>query len=522
MDVRRSERCDIIRAPMERIVLDGETLTLAALEKLARGEAEATLAPEAARRMNESRAHVEACLAAGRTVYGVTTGFGVFAEVVISAEKSLELQKNLILSHCAGLGEPLPIPVSRAMMALRANALAKGFSGIRVEVVELLLRMLADDLIPVIPSQGSVGASGDLAPLAHLAASMLGVGEVWHRGERISAAEGLRRLKAEPVVFQPKEGLAMINGTQAICAIGGLALARASRLADLADAIAAMTLDALEGTDVAFDARIHEARPHEGQQRVAARMRALLAGSGIRESHRDCARVQDAYSLRCIPQVHGAARDALAFAASKLEIEINSATDNPLVFSDGAVLSGGNFHGAPVALACDVAAIAMTDLASISERRVERLVNPALSGLPPFLVREGGLNSGFMIAQVTAAALVSESKTFAHPASVDSIPTSANKEDHVSMGPIAARKLERIVANAAGVLAIEAICAAQALEFRRPRRSSATLERLHERIRAKIAPWERDRYLHPDLVAMEALLDPLWTELELALRSSES
>ncbi len=499
---------------MERITLDGRSLTLDNLERIARAGADAMLAPRAAERMRASREIVERYVAAGKTVYGVTTGFGVFADVAISPEKSVELQRNLILSHCAGVGEPLEGAVVRAMMALRANALALGFSGIRVEVVELLLRMLNEDFVPVIPAQGSVGASGDLAPLAHLAAALMGVGEVLLRGERMDAAEGLGRIGAAPVVFQAKEGLAMINGTQAITAIGGLALARARRLLDLADVLAAMTLDALQGTDVAFDARIHEARPHEGQKLVAARLRALLAGSPLRESHRGCGQVQDAYSLRCVPQVHGAVRDAVAFAAGKVEIEINSATDNPLVFEDGAVLSGGNFHGAPVAMACDVAALALTDLASIAERRIERLVNPNLSGLPPFLVEEGGLHSGFMIAQVTAAALVSESKTLAHPASVDSIPTSANKEDHVSMGPIAARKLERIVENVANVLAIEGICAAQALEFRRPLLSSAPLERAYDAIRCAVAPWKADRYLHADLVAMRRILDEVLAAAE--------
>ncbi|MGH9457832.1 MAG: histidine ammonia-lyase [Thermoanaerobaculia bacterium] len=494
---------------MERIALDGRSLDLGALERIARGEAVAGLDPAARERMSASRAVVDRCVAEGRTVYGVTTGFGVFADVAISPENRIELQRNLILSHCAGVGDPLQPAVVRAMMALRANALARGLSGIRPEVVEVLLRVLESGIVPVIPSQGSVGASGDLAPLAHLAAAMMGVGEAWVDGERFTADEALRRRGIELVVFEAKEGLAMINGTQAICAIGGLALAEARRLADLADLFAAMTLDALQGTDAAFDARIHEARPHDGQREVARRMRALLAGSGIRESHRDCGKVQDAYSLRCIPQVHGAVRDALAFAVRTFEIEMNAATDNPLVFAEGDVVSGGNFHGAPVALASDFAAVAMTDLASISERRIERLVNPSLSDLPPFLVREGGLHSGFMMAQVTAAALVSESKALAHPASVDSIPTSANKEDHVSMGTIAARKLAAIVENAAHVLAIEGICAAQALEFRRPLRSSEAVERAYSRIRRSAAAWDADRHLHPDLVAVRRDLDAI-------------
>lgn len=468
------------------------------------------LSKNARENMERSRQVIEEILAAGRTVYGVNTGFGVFSEVTIPAEDVLRLQKNLILSHCAGVGEPLAVPMARAMMVLRANALAKGHSGIRVEVVETLLALVGGDCVPVIPSQGSVGASGDLAPLAHLAAALMGVGEVFFKGRRQPAADALRALELKPVTYQAKEGLAMINGTQAITSIGGLAVARALRLCDLADAFAAMSLDALRGTDAAFDERIHQARPHEGQITVARRMRALLMGSALRESHRDCGKVQDAYSLRCIPQVHGAVRDAIGFAARTMTIEINSASDNPLVFAeDDAVVSGGNFHGAPVALACDIAAIALTDLASISERRIERLVNPQLSDLPPFLVREGGLNSGFMIAQVTAAALVSECKSLAHPASVDSIPTSANKEDHVSMGPIAARKLSAIVENVANVLAIEAMCAVQALEFRRPLRSSDVLERVAGRIREVVKPWDDDRYLHPDLVAIYSILDEL-------------
>lgn len=495
---------------MRTLELDGQSLTLKEVTAVSRGGIRVALSGQARKNMDRSRQVIEEILVAGRIVYGVNTGFGVFSEVAIPAEDVLRLQKNLILSHCAGVGEPLAVPMARAMMVLRANALAKGHSGIRVEVVETLLALVNGDCVPVIPSQGSVGASGDLAPLAHLAAALMGVGEVFFKGRRQPAADALRALELKPVTYQAKEGLAMINGTQAITSIGGLAVERALRLCDLADAFAAMSLDALRGTDAAFDERIHQARPHEGQITVAGRMRALLTGSALRESHRDCGKVQDAYSLRCIPQVHGAVRDAIGFAARTMTIEINSASDNPLVFADDdAVVSGGNFHGAPVALACDIAAIALTDLASISERRIERLVNPQLSDLPPFLVREGGLNSGFMIAQVTAAALVSECKSLAHPASVDSIPTSANKEDHVSMGPIAARKLAAIVENVANVLAIEAMCAVQALEFRRPLRSSDVLERVAGRIREVVKPWDDDRYLHPDLVAIYSILDDL-------------
>jgi histidine ammonia-lyase len=495
---------------MKAVELTGENLTLDQLAIVSAGGIEVRLADSAREAMQRSRALVEHFVEQGKVVYGVTTGFGVFSEVVIPPEKVRELQYNLIVSHCAGLGEPYSAAATRAMMVLRANALARGFSGIRIEVVERLLEMLARDILPIIPSQGSVGASGDLSPLAHLAAGLMGTGDVLVDGKRQSARAALEAAGLQPVEYQAKEGLAMINGTQAICAVGGLALGRARQLLDLADAFAAMTVDALLGTDRAFDPRIHAARPHAGQQQVAANLRKIIEGSPIRESHRDCGKVQDAYSLRCVPQVHGAVRDVIEFAVRTMEIEMNSVTDNPLIFAaEGDSISGGNFHGAPVALACDIATVALTDLASISERRIERLVNPELSGLPAFLVREGGMHSGFMIAQVTAAALVSESKTLSHPASVDSIPTSANKEDHVSMGPTAAWKLARVVENVAGVLAIEAICAAQALEFRRPLQSSAILEELHGIIRTRIEPWERDRFLHPDLVAAKELLPEL-------------
>ncbi len=495
------------------IRIDGSSLTLADIEAAAHCASRFELADEARVAMEASRKVVEEIVHDERTVYGVSTGFGIFSEVRISADRVQLLQSNLILSHCAGFGEPYAPEVARAMMLLRANALAKGYSGIRVQVVETLLRLLNDDCVPIIPSQGSVGASGDLAPLAQLAAVMMGYGEVWFSGERMEASEGLRRLGVEPVIFEAKEGLAMINGTQAITAMGGLALGRASILLDLAELFAAMSLDALRGTDAAFDERIHAARPHDGQRRVAARMRELLRGSAVMDSHRDCGKVQDAYSLRCIPQVHGAVRDAVEFAAGRIVIEINSATDNPLIFAEEAdVVSGGNFHGAPAALACDIAAIALCDLASISERRIERLVNPQLSELPAFLVREGGLNSGFMMAQVTAASLVSECRVLAHPASVDSIPTSANKEDHVSMGPIAAWKLSRIVENLAGVLSIEALCAAQAIEFHRPLRSSDPVERVIETIRTRVDPWVEDRFLQPDIAAVGELLSEIWEE----------
>jgi len=495
---------------MDTISIDGNSLTLTDVARVARGEIQVTLSDDARARMEASRALIDRFVDEERTVYGITTGFGVFSEVHIGREEVLELQRNLILSHCAGMGEPYPVAVVRGMMLLRANALAKGFSGIRTIVVERLLEMLNRGVVPVIPSQGSVGASGDLAPLAQLAAALMGEGQVFWDGSRISAREGLRVIGRDPIVYEAKEGIAMINGTQAITSIGSLAVVKTALLLDLADLAAAMTLDALMGTDAAFDERIHQVRPHPGQLHVASRMRELVRGSEIRESHRECEKVQDAYSLRCVPQVHGAARDAIGFVSGKLGIEVNSATDNPLIFAeDGVSFSGGNFHGAPVAMACDVGTIAVTDLASISERRIERLVNPDLSGLPAFLVEKGGLHSGFMIAQVTAAALVSESRALSHPASVDSIPTSANKEDHVSMGPTAAWKFSRAADNLEKVLAIELMCAAQALEFRRPLRSSEQIEKAIELIRTRVARWEGDRFLQPDLEEMVEMIAEL-------------
>ncbi|HXI11430.1 MAG TPA: histidine ammonia-lyase [Thermoanaerobaculia bacterium] len=496
---------------MKTITIDGSSMTLSDVRAAAFREVKFQLSDDARRRMKASRLLVEEITAKGSQVYGITTGFGVFSDVAISPDKTRELQRNLVLSHCAGVGDPYSIETSRAMMILRANALAKGYSGIRPEIVDLLVMLHREDIVPIIPSQGSVGASGDLAPLAHLASVLIGEGTVWRRGKKVGAMVALEAARVSPVTLEAKEGLALINGTQAITAQGGLALHKASTLLDLADLVGAMSLDALLGTDAAFDERVHLARPHAGQLHVAAHLRGLLEGSGLRESHRDCERVQDAYSLRCMPQVHGAVRDAVMFATATIEIEINSATDNPLIFAEEhAVISGGNFHGAPAALACDIAAIALTDLASISERRIERLVNPQLSnGLPAFLVRDGGLNSGFMIAQVTAAALVSECRAFAHPASVDSIPTSANKEDHVSMGPIASMKLARVVENVAAVLAIEAICAAQAIELRRPVTSSPRIEKAFDVIRTRVPFWESDRYLHADLTAAIELLPAL-------------
>ena len=492
---------------MRTIRLTGRGLTLADLRDIADRKARVTIAPSARRAMTASRRVVERALRRGTRVYGLTTGFGNFADVTISPEEIEVLQRNLVRSHAAGVGERLPDRDVRAMMVLRANALARGFSGIRPATVATLVAMLSADLLPPIPSQGSVGASGDLAPLAHLALALMGEGDLIRRGSRVPARRALAGARIRPVTLGAKEGLALINGVQMSVAVGGLALARAIELARVADLCGAATLDAARGSDAAFDPRVVGARPHPGAIACAANLRRLLAGSAIRESHRGCGKVQDNYALRCMPQVHGAARDAFTHAREVLEREMNSATDNPLVFpGKGDIVSGGNFHGAPVGLVLDYAAVAATDLASISERRIEKLLNPATSELPAFLVEKGGLNSGLMMAQITAAALVSECKTLAHPASVDSIPTSANKEDHVSMSPIAARKLAAIVRNLEWVLAIELLTAFQAMEFLRPLRSSAPLERVRRAFRRAIPPWDEDRRLAPDIEKARAFL----------------
>ena len=495
----------------QTILLDGDSLSLEDLSRVASGDASAALAPRAAARVDAARAVIDRAVAEDRVVYGVTTGFGRFADVVIPREKLGELQLNLVRSHAAGTGAALGAPAVRAVMLLRANCLAKGFSGIRRSTLELLLACLEAGVHPIVPEQGSVGASGDLAPLAHLALALVGEGEAEFGGRRMPSADALREAGLSPALLEAKEGLALINGTQLTTALGALALARLLGLLKSADLVGALTLDVLKGTDAAFDPRIHAARPHPGQMASAANLRALLAGSPLRESHRHCGVVQDAYTLRCMPQVHGAARDAAAHARRVLEIEMNAATDNPMVFAEaGELVSGGNFHAAPVALVCDLLAAAAADLASISERRVERLVNPSLSGdLPAFLVRDGGLNSGLMMIHVTAAALVSEAKANAFPASVDSIPTSAGKEDHVSMGPIAARKLARNVDLCETVLAIELLAAGQALDLRRPLASSPPLEALHRHLRARVPFWERDREAAPAIEGARAALEGL-------------
>jgi len=490
---------------MNTLTLDGNSLTISDLAAASYDPSiQVALSDAAIEAVKVSRAAVERWIEEHRVVYGLTTGFGEFANVFIPRDKAAKLQENLIVSHSAGMGDLLPAEVVRAMMILRANALAKGFSGIRLETLQLLVGMINAVIIPDIPSQGSVGSSGDLAPLSHLALAMIGKGTVDGR----SSADVLRENDLEPVQLQAKEGLALINGTQMMGAYGALSIARIRTLMETADIAGALSVDALRGTDNAYDERLHAARPHPGQLHVAARLRQLLAGSGIRESHRlDDSRVQDAYSLRCMPQVHGATRDAVDYVSTVVEREMNSATDNPLVFADDDIaIEGGNFHGQPLAITLDFLGIAVAELANISERRTERMVNGMLGGLPRFLTTEGGLNSGMMIAQYTAAALVSENKVLAHPASVDSIPTSANQEDHNSMGSIAARHLWDIVGNVEKVIAIELLCAAQGVDLLRPLRSSEMLERAVARIRAEVPMLEEDRILSHDMNAVHEMV----------------
>jgi histidine ammonia-lyase len=496
--------------------INGNDLTLEAVSEVASTDSRraALLSPDAREAVNQARAVVDEIVASNKLAYAITTGVGKLSDVRIAGDQIRELQVNLVRSHAVGVGEPLAIAETRAMMLLRANSLAKGHSGVRDIVIDTLCEMLNRGVTPVVPSRGSVGASGDLAPLAHLALALIGEGECMdERGVPVPSAEALKRAQIEPLVLEAKETISLINGTQAMLAVGTLALLSAETMVDTADVLGGLCCDALKGTDAAFDERIHKARPHAGQIKTASNLRRMLEGSEIRESHRACGRVQDAYSLRCIPQVHGAVRDTLAHCRSVFETEANSAVDNPLVFLTGAangegdVISGGNFHGEPLAFALDFLAIALSALAGISERRIERLVNPALSeGLPPFLAAGAGLNSGFMMPQVTAAALVSENKVLAHPASVDSITTSGNKEDYVSMGMTAATKLKRVVENTRNVLAIEAMAVAQAIDFLAPLKTSKRGQGAHAAIRSVCPTMEKDRVMYKDFARIAALI----------------
>ncbi len=496
---------------MTELFINGNDLTFDDLRQVVYERRQVALADTAKEKVIAAREVVEKLVRENRVAYAINTGVGKLSDVHIEPAQNRQLQVNLIRSHSVGVGEPLGQEETRAMMLLRANSLAKGFSGVRPDVIDLLCSMLNHGVHPVVPSQGSVGASGDLAPLAHLALAMIGEGEAWYENARIKSADALACAGIKPLVPEAKEAISLINGTQAMLAVGALSLLAAETLAETADVLGAMTLDALQGTDVAFDERIHAARPHAGQSKVAANLRRLLKGSQIRESHKDCGRVQDAYSMRCIPQVHGAVRDTLEFCRRTFEIEMNSAVDNPLVFTtghaEGDIISGGNFHGEPLAFALDYMAIVLSALAGISERRIERLVNPALNeGLPPFLAPEAGINSGFMMPQVTAAALASENKVLAHPASVDSITTSGNKEDYVSMGMASAIKLKKVVANTTYVLAIEACASAQALDFLAPLKSSEPLQQAHAAIRKVSTRIEQDRVFAEDFARLAELV----------------
>jgi histidine ammonia-lyase len=493
--------------------INGNDLTLEQVSEVAIERRPVLLAPDARPAVQRARAVVDSLIANNQVSYAITTGVGKLSDVRIAGPQIREMQVNLVRSHAVGVGDPLTAAEVRSMIVLRANSLAKGHSGVRTEVIDGLCEMLNRGVVPFVPSQGSVGASGDLAPLAHLALALIGEGEcLGEKGSRIPTTEALQRAQIKPLTLEAKEAVSLINGTQGMLAVGILSLLAAEILVESADVIASLSLDALKGTVVAFDERIHRVRPHSGQLITAANLRKMIEGSQINESHRDCGRVQDAYSLRCIPQVHGAVRDTLAHCRRVMETEVNSAVDNPLVFptkQDGAgdVISGGNFHGEPVAFVLDFLAIALSGLAGISERRLERLVNPALSeGLPPFLAAGAGLNSGFMMPQVTAAALVSENKVLAHPASADSITTSGNKEDFVSMGMTAAMKLKKIVENTRNVMAIEYMAAAQALDFLKPLKPSKRGQAAHSAIRSVCATMEKDRVMYPDFAKISDLI----------------
>lgn len=497
-----------VAADADPLLIDCDPLSIHDVIDVARGGRQVQLGDGARQAMQRSRDVVERIAASGEVVYGINTGFGKFADRVIPPAALQRLQRNLIVSHAVGVGDPLPPDVVRAMILLRVSALARGYSGIRAETAEALVDLLNAGLIPLVPRKGSVGASGDLAPLAHLALALIGEGTILADGVPVPARQALERAGLSPVTLGPKEGLALINGTQLMSALGALLLADARNLLDVADIAGAMSLEAVRGTNRAFDARVQAVRPHPGQALVADRLRALTDGSQIMASHRlEQHRVQDPYSLRCMPQVHGAARDAIAYASTVIETEINSATDNPLIFpDDGSVISCGNFHGEPLAMALDFAGIALAELADISERRIEVMLDPGFSELPPFLTMHGGVDSGFMVSQYTAAALVSENKVLAHPASVDSIPTSANQEDHVSMGVTSGLKAREIQSNVQSVLAIELLCAAEGIDYRRPLRTSVSLEGVHALIRGAVPHLTGDRVLYPDIEAVATMV----------------
>ncbi len=485
---------------MKKIIIGVDGMTLEELVAIARYGYAVDLNEDSMRRILESRRLVDRWVKEHKTVYGITTGFGALSDTTIPREDTRRLQQNVLMSHAAGVGSILDLESVRAVMALRIKDLARGNSGIRLETVKHLVELLNRGACPVVPEKGSVGASGDLIPLAHLGLVLIGLGEAFFKGERMSGAEALRKCRLDPIELEAGEGLALVNGTQVMTAIGGLAVYDSLRLSKIADIAAAMSLEVLMGSRMEFDKRTHELRPHAGQALSADNMERITRNSEIISSHKDCSRVQDAYTLRCSPQVHGASKDALAYVRRVIETEMNSSTGNPLIFPETQdFLLGGNFHGQPVALALDFLSMAVSEIGNISERRVERLVNPSLSGLPAFLVSDGGLNSGFMIAQYTAAALVSENKVLSHPACVDSIPTSANKEDHVSMGTISARKCREVVKNTEHVAAIELLCAAQAMDLFTNMKPGEGTFAAYQVIRETVPHLEKDRFLSPDI-----------------------
>jgi len=493
---------------MKTVVLDGKQLTLENVWEVAQGKATVKLSPSTDERVKRSRDFVEKALSQGQKIYGVTTGFGLLSDRLIDSSEIEALQRNLIRSHSVGVGPYFDEVTTRAIMLLRANVLAMGYSGVRMEVIKTLVEMLNKGVHPLIPEKGSVGASGDLAPLAHLASVMMGEGEALFNGKKMNGKRAMRKAGISPLILKAKEGLALINGTQGMTAVGVLALLRAERLCKVADIVGACTLEALKGTLSAFDLDIQRVRSFPGPLAVSKNFQRLDRNSEIARSHRFCSKIQDAYSLRCIPQVHGAIRDGLSFVRKVLEIEVNSATDNPLIFAEkGKILNCGNFHGEPVAFAMDLLGIVVSELGAISERRIEKLINPALSGLPPFLTKKGGLHSGLMMVQVSAASLVSENKVLAHPASVDSIPTSADKEDHVSMGTISARKAMEIVKNVEHILAMELLCATQGLEFLLPLRPGIGVKEAYQVVREKVPPIKGDRRFSEDIKKIQELIE---------------
>ncbi len=493
---------------MKTVVLDGKHLTLEEVLEAAEGRAKVRIASSVAKKVKQSRDFIERALAQGEKIYGVTTGFGMLSDQVIDGSQIEDLQRNLIRSHSVGVGPFFDELTTRAIMLLRANVIAMGYSGVRMEVLKRLIDMINKRVQPLIPEQGSVGASGDLAPLAHLASVVMGEGEAIFCEKMMPAKKAMEKAGIPILTLKAKEGLALVNGTQVMTAVGLLALLRAERLCKIADIVGACTLDALKGTLSAFDFDIQKLRPFPGHLAVAKNFQKLGQKSEIAESHKFCSKIQDAYSLRCIPQVHGAVRDALAYVRKTLEIEVNSATDNPLILAEkGKILNCGNFHGEPVAFALDLLGIAVSELGGISERRIEKLVNPALSGLPPFLTTEGGLHSGLMMVQISAAALASENKVLAHPASVDSIPTSADKEDHVSMGTIAARKARDIVKNVEYILAMELLCASQGLEFLLPLQPGIGIKEAYRVVREKVSPIRGDRRFSEDIRKIQLVIE---------------